>query len=84
MNAHSYLSFTNDVGNPETPFDIFIYEPFDFETEYARAFRQEEESPAAFGSAPALIMMKRQADHPQDRVDIKKLEQVAQIRRNET
>jgi len=67
----------------ETPLDIFVYEPFDFETEYARAFRQEDESPAAFASIPALIAMKREADRPQDRIDIEKLEKIAQIRRDE-
>ena len=67
----------------ETPIDIFIYEPFDFETEYARAFRDEEESSTAFVSIPALIAMKREANRMQDRIDIEKLEKIVEIRRDE-
>lgn len=68
----------------ETPLDVFVYEPFDFETEYQRAFRQEDESPARFASIDALIAMKREADRPQDRIDIEKLEKIAQILHDES
>lgn len=63
----------------ETPLDIFVYEPFDFGLEYERALRQEEQIPVRFASIPALIAMKREADRPQDRIDIEKLRQIAEF-----
>jgi hypothetical protein len=68
----------------ETPLDIFVYEPFDFETEYTCALRQEEKPPVAFASIQAMIAMKREADRPQDRVDIEKLEKILEIGRDGT
>ncbi|SRR5579862_558220 len=63
----------------ETPLDIFVYEPFDFEAEYGRALVREDEIPARFASIPALIAMKKAADRPQDRIDIEKLRLLAEI-----
>lgn len=58
-----------------TPIDIFIYEPFDFAEEHARAI------PVQIGpgvTAPvialeALLQMKREAGRPQDLIDIEEL-----------
>ena len=63
----------------ETPLDIFVYEPFDFDAEYGRALVREDEIPARFASIPALIAMKQAADRPQDRIDIEKLRFIAEI-----
>jgi hypothetical protein len=58
-----------------------IYEPFDFDAEYARAFVGEEpgDPPARFASIPALIQMKKAAGRPSDLIDIDKLQQIAQF-----
>lgn len=59
-----------------TPIDIFVYEPFSFQSEIARAIRLE----LSLGvSAPvvaldALLEMKRAAGRPQDLTDIQELE----------
>lgn len=58
-----------------TPIDIFISEPFDFYEEYLRIV-QMELSPKLFApvvSLETLLNMKRQADRPQDRIDIQEL-----------
>jgi len=66
-------------GHRETPLDIFVYEPFDFDAEYGRALLREDEIPARFASIPALIAMKQAANRPQDRIDIEKLRFIAEI-----
>ena len=63
----------------ETPLDIFVYEPFDFDAEYGHALVREDEIPARFASIPALIAMKQAANRPQDRIDIEKLRLIAEI-----
>jgi hypothetical protein len=63
----------------ETPLDIFVYEPFNFGVEYARALLHAGEIPARFASIPALITMKETAGRPQDRIDIEKLRQIAEL-----
>jgi hypothetical protein len=63
----------------ETPLDIFVYEPFDFDLEYARALHQKDEIPVRFASIPALIAMKQAANRPLDRVDIEKLQQISEF-----
>jgi hypothetical protein len=63
----------------ETPLDIFVYEPFDFDLEYERALRQEDQIPVRFASIPTLVAMKQEADRPQDRIDIEKLRQIAEF-----
>src|SRR5258708_1347372 len=59
----------------ETPIDIFVREPFDFEQEWRRVPRQEvaEGVPANFVSLPALFELKRQAGRPQDLADISQI-----------
>ncbi len=65
-----------------TPIDVFIYEPFDFDLEYAGARREP-----VFGSfdAPivgydALLAMKREAGRPQDLADIADLERLQKLK----
>jgi len=64
-----------------TPIDVFVYEPFDFQAEYAVAKRMEVTAGVA---APVvtwdtLVEMKRSAGRPQDIVDIAALEDVRRI-----
>ena len=59
----------------ETTIDVFVYEPFDFETEYSAAMQGELLSGlyARFVSIPALIRMKEAANRPRDIDDIQHL-----------
>lgn len=65
---------------PLTPVDIFVYEPFDFEAEYARALwvtvRPGLEAPVV--ALSALLAMKREAARPQDIADIEALNKLNQ------
>lgn len=56
----------------ETPIDIFVEEPFDFDEEYRRALIKPlyGEIEVRFVSLPVLIRMKENAGRPQDRIDI--------------
>ena len=56
----------------ETPLDIFITEPFDFEREFAAADVRESTpgQPARIVSLATLLDMKRSAARPQDLADI--------------
>ena len=61
-----------------TPIDLFVYEPFPFERELARAIQLEL---SAGVSAPVvaldtLLEMKRMAGRPQDLLDIMELERM--------
>jgi hypothetical protein len=78
------LKFWSDR-HRETPLDVFIYEPFDFAGEELVALRPEGagELRVGFASIPSLIAMKREAGRDQDRMDIEKLEKIAEIRRND-
>jgi hypothetical protein len=64
-----------------SPVDIFIYEPFDFAVEYARARRFElrEGLSVPIVSLEALLTMKREAGRPQDLADIDALLEVASL-----
>lgn len=59
----------------ETPVDIFVYEPFPFDDEYARALLKPLHGSleVRFVSIPALIKMKETAGREQDRIDIEHL-----------
>ena len=66
-----------------TPIDVFVYEPFDFEKEFARAVRQ-----AVLGNVTApvlhretLIALKKSAGRSQDLADIEKLEKLDTLRK---
>jgi hypothetical protein len=62
----------------ETPIDIFVREPFDFETEWKVAVRSEvsEGIIALFVSFSTLCVMKQQAGRPQDLADISQLRMI--------
>jgi len=59
----------------ETPIDVFVYEPFPFDQEYARAMVKplSEEREVRFVTIQTLIDMKLLADRAQDRIDIENL-----------
>lgn len=68
------LNFYSDQ-HRETPLDIFVTEPFDFDSEYARAPKQEL-IPGVFvhfASIPTPIAMKEVANRPTDVDDIEPL-----------
>ena len=58
-----------------TPVDVFVYEPFDFAVEWARAEQMEVSPgiPAQVVALDTLLEMKRTAGRPQDLEDIKEL-----------
>jgi hypothetical protein len=59
-----------------TPIDIFVQEPFDFDTEYDRALIKEIEVgvPLRFVDIETLLAMKRAAGRPEDLIDVRQLE----------
>jgi hypothetical protein len=62
----------------ETPVDVFVTDPFDFDEEYARALVKPLGTvPVRFVSIPALIRMKELASRPQDKIDIEYLRKLA-------
>ena len=68
------LQFFSD-GHRETPVDIFVSEPFDFDAEYRSAMEGDMALglKARFVSIPGLIAMKRAANRPNDIDDIQHL-----------
>lgn len=67
------LQFWSDV-HRETPVDMFVQEPFDFEEEYRRALAKPlGRIEVRFVTIPTLIRMKEAAGRPQDRIDIEYL-----------
>ena len=75
------LKLWSDI-HRRTPLDVFVYEPFDFEIEYARAERMEVAPGVAaqFVTLETLLAMKRQAARPQDLMDIAALEEAKKMR----
>jgi hypothetical protein len=64
------LNFWSDE-HRETPVDVFVAMPFDFETEFRSALAKGLGSlTVRFISIPTLISMKRVAGRPQDLIDI--------------
>lgn len=65
------LRFWSDE-HRETPLDVFVTEPFDFEREFASADLRESAPglPARIVSLATLLEMKRAAGRPQDLADI--------------
>lgn len=59
----------------ETPIDLFVHEPFDFDAEFARALVKPLYGAieVRFVTIPTLIRMKEAAGREQDRVDIEHL-----------
>ncbi len=74
------LKFWSDL-HRETPVDVFVYHPFDFDVEYARSLRSHhpDDIPAAFVSIPALIQMKREAGRDRDLIDIANLQKIEKL-----
>lgn len=60
---------------PATSVDVFVQEPFDFDTEYERALVATLAPGVTprFVSIPTLIAMKEAADRPSDRIDVEYL-----------
>lgn len=63
---------------PATSVDVFVQEPFDFDTEYEQALIATLAPGVTprFVTIPTLIAMKETADRPSDRVDIEYLRQI--------
>ena len=71
------LNFWAD-SHRDTPIDVFVTEPFDFEVEYAHALVKPLGPVAVrFVSIPTLIRMKEIAGRPQDKIDIEYLRKLA-------
>lgn len=68
------LGFFSDA-HQETPLDVFVYEPFDFEAEFAASLKEEllPGLEVRFVSIPTLISMKQAANRPKDIDDIQHL-----------
>lgn len=67
--------------HPETPVDIFVTMPFDFEVQHARASRWslpgDLEAPVL--ALDELLAMKLRAGRPKDRVDVDHLRQIHEL-----
>ena len=61
----------------QTPVDVFVYEPFDFDQEYTSALIQflDPDLPIHFVSLATLLRLKQEAGRPQDLADIDQLKQ---------
>lgn len=68
------LNFYSDQ-HRDTTVDVFVYEPFEFETEYSSALQGEllPDLKTRFVSIPALIRMKEVANRARDLDDIEHL-----------
>lgn len=68
------LNFHSD-GHRETPIDIFVSEPFDFEREHSLAIVEEVAPgvPVHIIRLAALVRLKRAAGRPQDLADLDEL-----------
>jgi hypothetical protein len=71
------LQFWSDA-HRETPIDMFVSEPFEFDREYARALVKplKPRVDVRFVSVPTLIAMKSAAGRPQDLLDIESLRMI--------
>ena len=67
------LQFWSDV-HRETPIDVFVIEPFDFNGEFGQSTTKLLGAVAVhFVSVPTLIRMKEVAGRAQDKLDIQEL-----------
>lgn len=73
------LNFFSDV-HRETPVDLFVYEPFEFENEHSFALQGEllPDLKTRFVSVPTLIQMKEAANRARDLDDIEHLRMILQ------
>lgn len=78
------FSMFND-SMPETSVDLFVNEPFDFDSEYqtAEVHAIGADISAPFASIPTLIRMKQQAGRDRDRDDITHLQWILAAREQE-
>ena len=62
--------------HPQTPIDLFVSEPFDFDAEYRRSLTRPlfGEVDVRFVARDTLIAMKRAVARPQDLADVAELE----------
>jgi hypothetical protein len=69
--------------HPETPVDIFVTEPFDFDTEYKAALLEwlSPKNPVRFVSLETLIRLKTKANRMEDKIDIKNLKAILNLKR---
>jgi hypothetical protein len=76
------LQFWSDR-HRETPVDIFVTEPFDFDAEYKIALRENlsPKSPVRFVSIGTLIKLKTKANRAEDKIDIKNLKAILNLKR---
>jgi predicted nucleotidyltransferase len=67
--------------HPQTPVDIFMTEPFDFDSEYRMALIQTISSGprVRFVSLKTLIKLKTRANRAEDKVDIKYLKAILRL-----
>jgi predicted nucleotidyltransferase len=67
----------------ETPVDIFVTEPFDFDSEYKAALVENlsPKLPVRFVSIETLIKLKTKAGRAEDEIDIKNLRAILKLRR---
>jgi hypothetical protein len=69
---------------PATEVDVFVSEPFDFETAYARALRADlGDVIVTVASVADLVAMKQRAGRSVDREDIRALEAIEEERRRD-
>ncbi len=75
------LRLWSDVHH-RTPIDVFVYEPFDFEKEFARAKWEAiaGKTLAPFVSYKTLLALKRKAGRAKDLLDIKALKKLDRYR----
>jgi hypothetical protein len=68
------MNFYSEL-HAETPVDVFVSEPFDFDREYDSALVQnlDPDLPVRFVSRETLIHLKRQVGRPQDLADVDQL-----------
>jgi len=68
------LSFRSDPHH-ETPVDVFVTEPFDFDAEYAAAVAEDiaPRVPVRIVRLETLLRLEREAGRPQDLADIAEL-----------
>ena len=76
------LQFWSDK-HRETPVDIFVTEPFDFDVEYKIALldKLSSKDPVRFVSIGTLIKLKTKANRAEDKIDIKNLKAILNLRR---
>lgn len=78
------LNFFSDT-HRETPLDLFVYEPFDFDAEFAASLKGEllPGLEVRFVSIPTLISMKETANRPKDVDDIQHLRWILEEQRKD-